>query len=115
MASRKLVLITGRSTKQGTGISLGKEQTDYDEATTFVELSQVDMTGLGITNGETVRLRSAHGEISVKCRREDLPEGMAFMAFGPLTGQLIGGETHISGMPDSKNFQVELEIGMNGE
>ncbi len=112
MASRQLVLITGRSTKQGTGISLGKEQAEYGEATTVVELSRADMAGLGIASGEMVRLKSAHGEILVKCRAEDLPEGMAFMAFGPLTGQLIGGETHLSGMPDSKNFQVELETGV---
>ncbi len=109
MASRKLILITGRSTKQGTGISLGKEQTDYDAATSVVELCQADMTALGLANGSLVQLKSAHGEITVKCRAEDLPAGMAFMAFGPLTGQLIGGETHLSGMPDSKNFEVELE------
>ncbi len=109
MADGTLTLITGRSMKQGTGISLGKGQTDYGEATAAVELSRADMTRFGLADGDRVRLRTSHGEITVKCRAEDLPEGMAFMAFGPLTGQLIGGETQLSGMPDAKDFLVELE------
>ncbi len=109
MASGKLILITGRSTKQGTGISLGKGQADYGEATNAIELSRADMTRFGLTVGDSVRLKTQHGEIMVKCRAEDLPEGIAFMAFGPLTGQLIGSETQLSGMPDAKDFLVELE------
>ncbi len=109
MPEGKLILITGRSTKQGTGISTGKELTDYQEATTILELCQADMARFGLHEGDPVKLKSQFGEAIVKCRPEDLPEGMAFMAFGSTINQLVGDETYASGMPDTKGLQIELE------
>lgn len=109
MPDTKLILITGRSTEQGTGISVGKAQAEYQEATTVLDLSPADMARWGLHDGDSVRLRTRYGEATVTCRRVELPEGMAFMAFGPATSRLIGGETHASGMPDTKGFEVELE------
>jgi formylmethanofuran dehydrogenase subunit D len=109
MADGKLVLITGRSTKQGTGISTGKELADYREATTVLELSQVDMARLGLHEGDTVKLKSQFGEATVKCRPEDLPEGIAFMAFGSTINQLVGDQTYATGMPDTKGLEIELQ------
>ena len=109
MPDGKLTLITGRSTKQGTGVSTGKELDEYREATTVLELGPADMARFGLREGDAVRLRTRYGETTVKCHQQELPEGLAFMAFGPMTGRLIGGETHASGMPDSKGFEVELE------
>jgi formylmethanofuran dehydrogenase subunit D len=108
MLTSRLILITGRSTKQGTGISTGKEQEEYQIATTVLQLSPDDMARFGLSEGDTVKLKTDHGEVTVKCRCENLPEGLAFMAFGPATSQLVGGETHATGMPDSKGFEVEL-------
>jgi len=109
MVNSRLILITGRSTEQGTGITAGKEQEEYQVATGVLEISPGDMARFGLNDGDTVKLMTRHGEVKVKCRTEDLPEGLAFMAFGPATSQLVGGETHASGMPDSKGFEVELE------
>jgi formylmethanofuran dehydrogenase subunit D len=109
MPDGKLTLITGRSSKQGTGISHGKDRAEYQEATTILELSPADMARFGLQDGDTVRLRTQSGEATVKCRSENLPEGLGFIAFGPATGQLVGGETHASGMPNTKGFEVELE------
>lgn len=109
MAELNLTLITGRSTKQGTGISTGKERPDYREAINVIELSQADMEHLGLIDGARVKLQTEFGAAEVKCRRADIPEGLAFMAFGSVCNQLIGGETYASGMPDSKNVKVEIE------
>ena len=109
MPDGKLILITGRSTKQGTGISTGKELAEYQEATTILELSRADMARFGLHEGDTVKLWSRFGEATVKCRPEDLPEGMAFMAFGSTINQLVGNETYASGMPDTKGLAIELE------
>lgn len=109
MPDSKLILITGRSTKQGVGISEGKSLAEYQEATTVVELSKADMARLGLREGDTVKLRTRYGEATAKCRPEDLPEGLAFVAFGPVTSQLVGDETHASGMPDTKGLEMELE------
>ena len=108
MTSLRLILITGRSTKQGTGISDGKEGCDYREATSVVLLNQSDMERSGLNDGDPVRLTAEFGAADVECRHGDLPEGLAFIAFGPACNRLIGGETYASGMPDSKHVEVEL-------
>jgi formylmethanofuran dehydrogenase subunit D len=108
MAKLDLLLISGRSTKQGTGISTGKEGVEYQEATNVVEMSALDMDRTGLNDGDPVRLKSEFGEVLVKCRRGEIPEGLAFIAFGSACNGLIGGETYASGMPDSKHLKVEL-------
>jgi len=108
MAKLILTLITGRSTKQGTGISTGKEHTEYLEATGTIELNQSDMVRSGLSEGDQVRLTTKFGEVDVTCRPGGVPEGLAFMAFGPACNRLVGGETYASGMPDSKHIKVEL-------
>jgi formylmethanofuran dehydrogenase subunit D len=109
MPDGKLTLITGRSTRQGTGVSTGKDLAGYRESTNAIEMSPADMARLGLHDGDMVRLRTRYGEATVKCRPEEISEGLGFMAFGPATGHLIGAETHASGMPDTKGFEVELE------
>ena len=109
MASLSLILITGRSTKQGIGISTGKGHPEYKEATSVIELSQSDMGRVGLEDGNHVRLKTKFGMADVKCCRADVPEGLAFMAFGAACNRLVGGETYASGMPDSKHVQVEIE------
>jgi formylmethanofuran dehydrogenase subunit D len=108
MSNLRLILITGRSTKQGTGISTGKEHPEYREATNVIDLSRADMDRAGLSEGSIVSLRTEFGMAEVKCRRADIPEGMSFIAFGSVCNQLVGGETCASGMPDSKHLQVEM-------
>ena len=109
MDKLNLILITGRSTKQGTGISTGKEHSDYQEATSVIELSKADMVQAGLSNCDEVRIRTEFGTADVRCRESDVPQGLAFMAFGPACNRLIGGETYASGMPDSKHVFIEIE------
>ena len=109
MPQISLMLITGRSTKQGTGISSGKERAEYRDATNQVELNSSDMERAKISDGDPVRLKSEFGTADVKCRKADIPEGLAFMAFGSACNRLVGGETYASGMPDSKHVEVEIE------
>ena len=109
MSENKLILITGRSTKQGTGISIGKEQEEYQVATSVLELNPEDMARFGLKEGDAVKVKSQFGETSATCPPQIMPEGLAFMAFGPATSHLLGSETHATGMPDSKGFEIELE------
>jgi len=109
MAELKLILITGRSTRQGTGISAGKERSDYQEATTAIELNGADMAKAGLSDGDFAILKTEVGTARVKCRAAELPSGLAFMAFGSTCNRLIGGETYASGMPDSKHVRVLIE------
>jgi formylmethanofuran dehydrogenase subunit D len=109
MDKLKLILIAGRSLKQGTGLNIGKESTDYQEAVTAIELNGAEMARLGLQDGDLVKVKAVGGEVSMHCRGTDVPEGLAFMAYGPWSSELMDEETHGSGMPDSKGFEVEVE------
>ena len=109
MSNAKVILIAGRSLKQGTGMNIGKESAEYPQAVTTLDLNRDDMARFGLQDGDPVKIKAAGGEARVYCRGADLPEGMAFIAYGPASSQLMGRETHGSGMPDSKGFEVEVE------
>ena len=110
--AEKMTLIAGRSSKQGVSLNVGKLGTEYREATTTLEMNANDMARLGLKDGDSVRLRTATGETLVHCKGrkvEDLPVGILFLAYGPAASQLMGGDTAGTGMPISKNFEVEIE------
>jgi len=74
-----------------------------------VELNQADMARSGLSDGDRARLKTEYGTAEFECRHGDIPEGLAFVAFGSACNQLIGGETDASGMPDSKHVKVDIE------
>ncbi|MBI2192976.1 MAG: formylmethanofuran dehydrogenase [Planctomycetes bacterium] len=106
------VLIPGRTSRQGTSINEGKDSPEYrDEVGTLI-MSPEDMARLGIPEGGRVRLSTRQGQIELPCktaRKGELQAGVLFMAYGPWSSRLMGGDTHGTGMPDSKAFDVELE------
>ena len=108
-----MIIIPGRSQKQGTSLNAGKLGEEYLEVTSTAELNQDDMKRLGIEDGDRIRLRTAIGESVVRCKGrkpEDLPEGMIFLPYGPSSSQLMASDTAGTGMPISKNFEVEVEV-----
>jgi len=107
-----MLLIAGRTSKQGTSLNASKFGEEYRQVTSTLEMNKDDMARLGLAEGDRVRLRSEHGETVVTCTpREpgDLPAGLIFIAYGPPSSQLMGGDTAASGMPLSKNLAVEVE------
>jgi formylmethanofuran dehydrogenase subunit D len=107
-----MTLIGGRSSRQGTALCTGKLGTDYIDVTTTVEMNVEDMARLGLQTDSKVRLRTASGETILRCKgreTKDLPKGLLFMAYGPASSQLMAGDTAGTGMPISKNLQVEVE------
>jgi formylmethanofuran dehydrogenase subunit D len=107
-----MTLIAGRSSKQGVSLNVSKLEGEYVEITTTVEMNAADMARLGLKDGDRVRLRSPTGEIVVRCKgrkAEDLPAGILFLAYGPSSSQLMGSDTAGTGMPISKELEVEVE------
>ena len=107
-----MILVAGRNSKQGTSLNAGKDSAEYLEVTGTVEMNADDMARLGLSEGDSVRLRTDVGEAVVKCKPrkvEDLPSGLLFMAYGPPSSRLMAGETQGTGMPNSKSFEVEVE------
>ena len=109
-----MTLIGGRSSKQGTALCAGKLAPEYIELTSVVEMNVEDMARLGLSNNSKVRLRTPVGEAVLRCKgreTKDLPSGILFMVYGPMTTQLMAGDTAASGMPISKNIDVEARRG----
>ena len=107
-----MLLIPGRSSKQGTSLNKGKLGDEYRDVTSTVEINADDMVRLGFNDGDKLRLRNHVGEAVVTCvskKATDLPEGMIFIAYGPSSSRLMEGDTAGSGMPLSKHLPVEVE------
>jgi formylmethanofuran dehydrogenase subunit D len=106
------ILIPGRTSRQGTTLNEGKFTPGYVEETSTLLMAPQDMARLALKNGDRVRLRSENGAIELLCQAAkdgELPSGLLFMPYGDLSSKLMGGETHGTGMPNSKGFDVELE------
>jgi formylmethanofuran dehydrogenase subunit D len=111
--SDTFVLIPGRTSKQGFGISEGKFTEGYIAETTTLLVSPQDMERVGLAEGDRVRLTSETGgqiEVAVAAATGDeLPPGVLFIGYGDLSSRLMGADTHGSGMPTSKGFDVTME------
>ena len=108
-----MTLIAGRSTAQGTSLNAGKLEDEYLAVTSIVEMNADDMVRLGLSDGDEVRLRTSVGETVVHCKGRkaaDLPSGVLFMAYGPPSSRLMASDTAGTGMPISKNLEVEVDI-----
>src|SRR5262245_1375955 len=108
------ILIPGRTSRQGTTLNESKLTGGYIEEISTLLIAPEDMTRLGLKNGDRVRLRSEQGQIELPCqgaKAGELPSGVLFLPYGDLSSRLMGGDTHGTGMPDSKSFDVELERG----
>ncbi len=107
-----MLLIPGRSSKQGTALNKGKLKEEYLEITSTVEIKEDDMVRLGLQEGDRVRLSNNVGEATATCvqkKNTDLPDGVIFMAYGPCSSQLMEWDTAGSGMPLSKHIEVAVE------
>jgi len=106
------ILIPGRTSRQGTTLNEGKFTPGYVEEISTLLMCPDDMARLALKNGDRVRLRSEQGQIELSCQGAkggELPPGVLFLPYGDLSSRLMGGDTHGTGMPDSKSFDVELE------
>ena len=107
------ILIPGRTSKQGAGISEGKFKENYQSEINALQVNPEDMARLGIQTGDRVRLTSETGQIEIEVKeppKDELPPGLLFLAYGEMSSRLMGADTHGSGMPTSKGIDVTLEV-----
>ena len=108
MPSIRLMLNPMRTAAQGVNVNIGKDGDEYKEITTTLSLHESDMGALGVEDGAEVIVRTEHGEAGFTCKTAKVPEGLAFVPYGPPTCQLMGGDTDGTGMPTSKGWDVEI-------
>jgi formylmethanofuran dehydrogenase subunit D len=109
MAGRRFIMNAGRTTKQGQQINVGKDHAEYQAIVSTMTMHPDDMKEIGITTGQTVRVRSETGEAIFQCKEGKVPSGMIFVPYGPPTCRIMGTVTDGTGMPTSKGWEVEVE------
>ncbi|MBM79717.1 MAG: formylmethanofuran dehydrogenase [Planctomycetaceae bacterium] len=108
----EFLLIPGRTSKQGTTLNEGKYTQGYLDEINTVQITPQDMERLGLAAGDHVRIWNNVGEVVIPCKPskgDELPPGLLFISYGDKSCRLMGGETHGTGMPDSKALDVLLE------
>ncbi len=109
MPERRFTLITGRTTKQGRSIHLGKEAKEFLDEISTLQMNPKDIEALQLQEGGQVRLKTQHGSTVVKLKKGDIPQGLVFIAYGGFINALVGPDTQATGMPDTKGIEVEVE------
>ena len=113
--TEKMILIPGRTGKQGTTLNQGRLKPDYIAVTSTLEINRDDMQRLGLADGDPAPLSNETGETVARClgkKPEDLPAGTAgtlFIACGPPSSALMASDTAGGGMPLSRHMEVEIE------
>jgi len=89
-------------------INVGKDDEEYKKIVTTLTICSEDMEFLGVSDGDSVVVRTEHGEAIFHCEKGNVPEGLLFVPYGPPTCRLMGGSTDGTGMPTSKGWEVEV-------
>jgi formylmethanofuran dehydrogenase subunit D len=107
----EFILIPGRTSRQGTSLNEGKYSDGYQSEINTLLMNPQDMARLALADGDRVRMWNQVGEVvvPVKSGKDELPPGLLFITYGDNSSRLMGGETHGSGMPDSKGLDVLVE------
>ena len=109
MQSLSLVLVTGRTIKQGVGLDRGKLSKEYMDSVAVVELDKEDWERLGLSEGSNAEVKTKFGSVvvkAVKSRRRH--PGIAFMPMGPWASIVVNPDTQGSGMPTLKGLKAEI-------
>jgi formylmethanofuran dehydrogenase subunit D len=109
MAAKRFLMNAGRTTRQGQQINVGKDSPEYQAIVGTITMHPDDMKEAGIAAESMVRVKSANGEATFRCREGKVPQGMIFVPYGPPTCRLMGQTTDGTGMPTSKGWEVEVE------
>lgn len=105
----RFIMNAGRTSKQGQQINIGKDHEEYKVMVGTLILHPEDLKELGVVPGASLRVRSEYGGEEVfRCQEGKVPRGMIFVPYGPPTCRLMGSETDGTGMPTSKNWEVEV-------
>ena len=89
--TEKIILIPGRTGKQGATLNQGRLKPDYIALTSTLEMNRDDMQKLGLKDGDPMRLSNETGETVVRCpgkKPEDLPADALFITCGPPSSAL---------------------------
>jgi formylmethanofuran dehydrogenase subunit D len=108
MTTKRFILNSSRTSKQGALVNVGKESEEYIALTRSMTMAAEDMAAIGLAEGQRAVVRTEFGEAEFTCQAGKVPLGMIFVPYGPPTCKLMGGDTDGTGMPTSKGWEVDV-------
>ena len=105
----KVLLISGRTLKQGRGMEIGKLTKDYFDAVSICEMDKTTLETLGLEEGDPVKVETDLASIIVYGKLDRRAEpGIVFIPAGPYANALTDSDTEQTGMPNFKGIPATL-------
>jgi formylmethanofuran dehydrogenase subunit D len=111
MTSVQVVVLSGRTLRQGVGKESGKTSDRYRTSVSVCEMHPEDIAALSIKPGDNVRVTTADGNVILKSASSNqFPRrGLIYIPYGPYANQLFNAGTGSSGMPTFKGVSATVE------
>jgi len=111
MPSLKVMMLTGRTLRQGQGKEYGKLSEKYWKSVAICEIDPDDMKKLGITEGNSIKVTTDYGSVIVRVVKSlrGPHVGRVFIPYGPWANVIVNPKTHGTGMPSFKGVQATIE------
>ena len=117
MPSLKVMLLTGRTLRQGQGKEYGKFSERYWKSVAICEIDPDDLKKLGIAEGNPVKIMTDYGSVvvrAIKSLRGPHVE-RAFVPYGPWASVIVNPKTDGTGMPSFKGIRATIEPAPTSE
>ncbi len=108
MEEVEVVLVTGRTIKQGMGVGQGKQSELYRQETEAAEFNAEVLARLQVEEGDAVLITTEFGEDVFTVRKGDVPPEVVFLPYGTRANTLTGAFTEGSGMPAFKGLKARV-------
>jgi formylmethanofuran dehydrogenase subunit D len=111
MAKLKVVLLTGRTLRQGRGKERGKLSELYWKSVAICEMDPDDMKKLNVDENSNVKITTDDGSVIVRAVKSlrGPHSGVIFVPYGPWASVIANAKTHGTGMPSFKGTLAEIE------
>jgi len=111
MPSLKVLLLTGRTLRQGQAKEYGKLSERYLKSVAICEIDPDDMKRMGIKDNSNLRISTDYGSVVVRSTKSlRAPHvGKIFVPYGPWANMILDPKTHGTGMPSLKGIHAIIE------
>jgi formylmethanofuran dehydrogenase subunit D len=117
MTEISVVLLSGRTLRQGVGKEAGKTSERYRASVSICEMHPEDIAALSIKSGDNVKVTTDFGQTILKSASSNqiTARGMIYIPYGPYASSLFGSYTGSSGMPTFKGVSAKVIAATDDE
>ncbi len=111
MPSLKVMLLTGRTLRQGQGKEYGKLSERYWKSVAICEIDPDDLKKLGMKDNSPIKIVTNFGSVVVRAVKSlrGPHQGRVFVPYGPWASMIVNPKTDGTGMPSFKGVEATIE------